>query len=157
MSGARKLEQGAEHKAEQRAVKKFDTLARFVFETREKLGLSQSGLAKRCNLSVEDIQNVESGIELFLSSTVRQKLAKGLKVSLDEVKLYEKKEDFHFFTNTDELKQQILENADNKGFAPICPVCGSKLTVRIAKMYDLEDNLVLHPKARCSKCPFQIT
>ena len=25
-----------------------------------------------------------------------------------------------------------------------------------AKMYDLEDNLMLHPKARCSKCVFQI-
>ena len=24
------------------------------------------------------------------------------------------------------------------------------------KMYDLEDNLILVPKARCEKCPFQI-
>ena len=31
-----------------------------------------------------------------------------------------------------------------------------KLITRIAKLYDLEDNLVLHPKARCSKCPFQL-
>ena len=91
------VSQKFEHRAEHRAVKKFDTLAQFVFETREKLGLSQSGLAKRCNLPVEDIQNIESGIELFLSSTVRQKLAKGLKVSLDEVKLYEKKEDGYTF------------------------------------------------------------
>ena len=57
----------------------------------------------------------------------------------------------------EELKNLIIENEGNKGFAPICPVCGSKLITRVAKMYDLEDNLMLHPKARCSKCPFQIT
>ncbi len=140
-------------------VKKYPTLAQFVSETREKAGFSQAGLAKRCNLTIEDIQNIESGIELFLSSTVRQKLAKGLKTTLSEIKLYEKQEDFHFSDkqNIEDLKALILENENNKGFAPLCPVCGSKLITRIAKLYDLEDNLMLHPKARCTKCPFQIT
>ncbi|MCX4275797.1 MAG: helix-turn-helix transcriptional regulator [Candidatus Gastranaerophilales bacterium] len=145
----------------QKEVKKYSTLAQFVSETREKLGLSQTGLAKRCNLSTEEIQGIESGIELFLSSTVRQKLSKGLKTTLSEIKLYEKKEDFHFCDtkeqSIEELKQLIIENDGNKGFAPLCPVCGNKLVVRVAKMYDLEDNLMLHPKARCSRCPFQIT
>jgi len=140
-------------------VKKYDTLAQFVYHTRENLGLSQIGLSKRCNLEPDMIQNIEAGIELFLSSTVRQKLAKGLKTSLDEIKLYEKREDFHFFDNKniEELKSLILENEGNRGFAPLCPVCGSRLVTRIARMYDLEDNLMLHPKARCTKCPFQIT
>lgn len=142
-------------------IKKYSTLAQFVSETREKMGLSQAGLAKRCNLSPEEIQGIESGIELFLSSTVRQKLSKGLKTTLCEIKLYEKKEDFHFCTNNsldvEDLKQLIIENEGNKGFAPLCPVCGNRLITRVAKMYDLEDNLMLHPKARCSRCPFQIT
>ncbi len=140
-------------------VKKYPTLAQFVSETREKAGFSQSGLAKRCNLAIEDIQNIESGIELFLSSTVRQKLAKGLKATLSEIKLYEKQQDFHFSDKRDveDLKALILENENNKGFVLLCPVCGSKLITRIAKLYDLEDNLMLHPKARCTKCPFQIT
>lgn len=145
----------------QKEVKKYSTLAQFVSETREKLGLSQSGLAKKCNLTIEDIQGIESGIELFLSSTVRQKLSKGLKTTLSEIKIYEKKEDFHLLSpgaqNIDDLKNAIIENEGNKGFAPLCPVCGNKLVTRVAKMYDLEDNLMLHPKARCTKCPFQIT
>ena len=146
----------------QKEVKKYPTLAQFVSETREKMGLSQTGLAKRCNLTIDEIANIESGVELFLSSTVRQKLAKGLKTTLSEVKLYEKSEDFHFGgakagADIEELKNLIIENEGNKGFAPLCPVCGTKLIVRVTKMYDLEDNLVLHPKARCSKCPFQIT
>lgn len=145
----------------QKEVKKYSTLAQFVSETREKLGLSQIGLAKRCNLTIDEIQNIESGIELFLSSTIRQKLSRGLKTTLSEIKLYEKQEDFHFgagnLQNIDELKNLIIENEGNKGFAPLCPVCGNKLITRVAKMYDLEDNLMLHPKARCSRCPFQIT
>ena len=112
-------------------------------------------------MTIDEISNIESVVELFLSSTVRQKLAKGLKTSLSEIKLYEKNEDFHFIAkgspDIEELKNLILENEGNKGFVLLCPVCENKLITRVAKMYDLEDNLMLHPKARCSKCPFQIT
>ncbi len=138
--------------------KKYDNLAQFVFHTREKLGLSVSGLSKKCNLDEEIIVNIESGLETFLPVTIRQKLAKGLRVSLDEIKVYEKNEDFNF-TSKDSLeflREEILKNADNKAYTALCPVCGSKLITRIAKLYDLEDNLILHPKARCSKCPFQL-
>ncbi len=138
--------------------KKFDNLAQFVFHTRENLGLSVQGLSRKTNLDESIISNIESGLELFLSSTVRQKLAKGLRVSLDEIKLYEKTEDYNFVSKNeiDELRQMILDNMGNKGFVAFCPVCGSKLNTRIAKLYDLEDNLILHPKANCTRCPFQL-
>ena len=71
-------------------VRTFDSLAQMISSVREKLGLSQSGLAKKCNLAVQEIENIESGQELFLASTVRQKLAKGLKLNLLEIKMYEK-------------------------------------------------------------------
>ena len=136
--------------------RKYDNLAQMVSSVREKLGLSQSGLAKKCNLTVEEIENIESGQELFLPPTIRQKLAKGLKLNLLEIKMYEKAplEDFKLdFQTEDFMKQAILEgNTDNLR----CPSCGSKLVTRVARMYDLEDNLVLTPKAHCIKCPFQI-
>ena len=72
----------------------YDSLAQFVSTEREKLGLSQSGLAKKCNLTLAEIGSIESGIEVFLSTTVRQKLAKGLKVALHDIKRYEKGESF---------------------------------------------------------------
>lgn len=141
-----------------RPLKKYDNLAQFVFHTREEAGMSASGLAKKCNLDESVILNIESGLELFLSTTVRQKLAKGLKVSLEEIKIYEKNEEYNIVSKEDieNLRADILFNADNKAYVALCPVCGSKLITRIAKLYDLEDNLVLHPKARCSKCPFQL-
>lgn len=132
------------------------SLAQFVSETREKVGLSQSGLANKSALSLKTIEDIEAGQELFLASTIRQKLAKGLKLMPKEIKVYEKHIDVSLLQETDQiifLKQKILEH-DIEDIE--CPVCGSRLVTRIAKMYDLKDNLILIPKARCEKCPFQI-
>lgn len=132
------------------------SLAVFVSELREKLGLSQTGLAKKSALPLKTIEEIESGQELFLASTIRQKLAQALRLKPAELKQYEKNPNFSLMPDNDVtvfIKNQILANdvADLE-----CPVCGSRLVTRIAKMYDLEDNLVLVPKARCEKCPFQI-
>lgn len=132
------------------------SLALFVSELREKIGLSQTGLAKKSALPLKTIEDIESGQELFLASTIRQKLANALKIKPAELKRYEKHPDLSLMPDTEAtvfIKNQILANdvADLQ-----CPVCGSKLITRIAKMYDLEDNLVLVPKARCTTCPFQI-
>lgn len=132
------------------------SLAQFVSETREKVGLSQSGLAKKSNLPLTVIEDVESGQELFLSSTFRQKLAKGLKLNPSDIKPYEKFLSSAFEVNDEyivEVKQKIL-NGDTESLT--CPICSSLLFTRVARLYDLEDNLILHPKATCTKCPFQI-
>lgn len=130
------------------------SLAQFVQIKREKLGLSASGLAKKCHLDLNLIEQIEAGQELFLPTTVRQSLAKGLKCSLDEIKALEKDFENRFVDEEiiEDLKQRIL-NGENDLH---CPKCKSPLITRVAKMYDLEDNLMLHPKARCSKCVFQI-
>jgi len=91
---------------------------------------------------------------LFLPTTIRQKLAKGLKLELSEIQKYEIKEEFK--TVKDNIIEDIKERILNGEKELKCPVCSEPLIVRIAKMYDLEDNLMLHPKARCTKCPFQI-
>lgn len=130
------------------------SLAQFVIQRREKLGLSTSGLAKKCNLDPEVVQRIESGEELFLATTIRQNLAKGLRCSLAEIKGYEKDFDNKITDDStiESLKEKILQHEENLK----CPLCGSPLKTRIAKMYDLEDNLMLHPKAVCTKCVFQI-
>ena len=132
------------------------SLAQFISELREKTGLSQTGLAKKSALPLKTIEEIESGQELFLASTIRQKLANALKLKPAEIKKYEKHPNLSLMPDTEAtifIKNQILSN-DVEDLE--CPVCGSKLITRVAKMYDLEDNLVLVPKARCTKCPFQI-
>ena len=131
------------------------SLAQFVSERREDIGLSQSGLAKKSALPLKTIEDIESGQELFLASTIRQKLAKGLKIEISNLKVYEKQFEPSPLEDNEEtifIRQRILDEETDID----CPVCGSKLLTRIAKMYDLEDNLILVPKARCEKCPFQI-
>ena len=130
------------------------SLAEFILEKREKAGMSVTGLAKRSGINIETIEDIESGKELFLSVTIRQKLARALKLQPAEIKSYEKTiTDISVKPETvDDIKEMILEGETDL----YCPICGSKLVVRIAKIYDLEDNLVLHPKAHCSQCTFQI-
>lgn len=130
------------------------TLSEFIQKKREKLGLTPYGLALRCNVDTEIIEEIEAGRELFLPVTIRQNLAKGLKVNPNEIKKYEKNVDCEFVSLEEiaSLKERILDGETEL----YCPKCGSELVVRIAKMMDLEDNVVLHPKAHCSKCVFQI-
>lgn len=133
------------------------TLAIFVSSRREEIGLSQKGLANKSNLDLSIIESIESGQDLFLATSVRQKLAKGLKVETKNIKCLEK----HLKINKvepspdyiEELKLRIL---DGQLSGNVCPVCKSELICRTAEMLDLHDNLVKHPKARCSKCPFQL-
>lgn len=134
------------------------SLAQFVSEKRTSLNLTRDELSKRCNLTIDEIKSIEEGMDLFLSSTVRQKLAKGLKVENKEIKKYETKETFSFASKStmDKIKEEILDNQYNPNHKISCPICGNALITRVAKLYDLEDNLQLHPKARCSKCPFQL-
>lgn len=136
----------------------YPSLAEFVTKEREKLGLTREEFASRCSLSIEEVQSIEEGLELFLASTVRQKLGKGLRKDNKEIKLYEVEADFNLTKKNvmDEIREQILMNSKNPSFEIRCPNCGEKLITRIAKMYDLEDNLILRPKARCTKCPFQL-
>lgn len=130
------------------------SLAEFIIDKREQAGMSASGLAKRAGVEQEVIDDIESGKELFLSVTVRQKLARALKLQPAEIKHYEKVLNEVIVTTEqiEDIKDLILNGEEDL----YCPMCGAKLVTRIAKMYDLEDNLVLHPKAHCSQCVFQV-
>lgn len=131
-----------------------ETLARFIQRKRSEMDLTQKALAIASNVSIEEIEEIESGKELFLSVTVRQSLAKVLKCEPSEIKRLEKDiaNDIVSPEVIESLKELILKGAGGLK----CPKCGAPLDTRIARMYDLEDNLILYPKAHCTKCPFQI-
>ena len=133
------------------------TLSEYVRETREKAGLIVQGLSKKSGLSIEQVEDIEAGKDLFLPATIRQKLAKGLKVNPKDIKEYERILIVSYDSITpqyiDNVKQAIL-NGDTENLR--CPICSSKLNTKIVKLLDLENNIALHPKAQCSKCSFQI-
>jgi transcriptional regulator with XRE-family HTH domain len=131
-----------------------NTLAKFINNKREELGLTIKGLSIASNVPVSEIEELEEGRQLFMSVTSRQALAKVLKCEAHEIKALEKDiaNDIISPEIIESLKQLILNGAGGLK----CPRCGAPLVTKIEKMYDLEDNLVLHPKAHCSKCQFQI-
>ena len=130
------------------------TLAQFIQQKRDDLGLSTKGLSLKSGVNLEIIEDIEAGKELFLPVTIRQNLAKILKCHPEEIRRLEKdfKQDFVSQQVVDSLKELILNGAEGLK----CPKCGASLICKVEKMYDLEDNLVLHPKAHCCKCVFQI-
>ena len=131
-----------------------ESLAEFVQKHREEAGLSIIGLANKSNIELEILEDIEAGKELFLSVPMRQKLARALKCAPDELKKYERSYEFQEISDDviSNLKNQILNHKTDLR----CPICGEPLITRIAKMYDLDDNPVLEPKAHCVKCVFQI-
>ena len=130
------------------------TLAKFISDKRQELGFSIKGLSIATHIPISDIEEIEEGRVLFLPVTRRQMLASVLKCEASEIKALDKdiSSDIVSPEVIESLKELILKGAGGLK----CPKCGATLKTRIAKMYDLEDNLILHPKAYCQKCPFQI-
>lgn len=131
-----------------------ETLASFVQRTRDELGMSAKGLALKSSIDLSTIEDIESGKDLFLPVTIRQKLAKALRCSPEE--LQELERGYRDIKVSDDVIMNIRQRILNHETNIPCPKCGEPLVVRIAKLYDLEDNLVLQPKAHCSKCVFQL-
>ena len=133
------------------------SLAEFIRETREKAGFSVIGLAKKTGLTIEQIEDIEAGKDLFLPATTRQKLAKGLKLNPVDIKQYERIMLVSYDKVTpqyiDSVKKAILEGETEN---LRCPICGSKLNTKIVRLIDLENKIALHPKAQCNKCSFQV-
>ena len=98
--------------------KEYISLAEFVVKKRESLGYTREDLASKSSLDIKTIQSIEEGMDLFLATTVRQKLAKGLKVENKEIKKYEVKTDFGLVkpSTSDEIREQILLNSSNPNF-----------------------------------------
>ena len=130
------------------------TLAQFIQEKRDDLGLSPKGLAMESNLDLRFIEDIESGKELFLPVTARQSIAKVLRCHPEEIRRLEK--DFDNNLVSQQIIASIKELILNGAGGLKCPRCGANLTTKIEKMFDLEDNIVYHPKAHCTKCVFQI-
>ena len=131
------------------------TLAKFISDLREKRGFSQIGLARKANLDLKLLEDIEGAQEFSLSVVTRQKLARALKVEPSTIKKYERIEQTGTANSRyiETLKENIIAGYLDGN---ICPMCGGVLICRVAEMYDLENKLIKHPKAHCTKCPFQI-
>ena len=133
------------------------TLASRVSYLRDGRRLHIAELAHQARVSIELIEDIEAGIETWLPTSVRQRIARVLKVDPNILEEVEVKNEINEDKKIPEelverIKDQIL-NGENKF---TCPSCKSNLKVWIQEGFDLNGNLVKSPKAHCTVCIFQI-
>ncbi len=132
-----------------------DTLARRVFALREFRNLTRKDLSRSSRLKENRIEDIETGIETWLSSTDRQMLAMALGVGAYLLQDVENRPDLGSNTmyQTDiEIGKRILAGALDLE----CPKCAAHLNCRVEQGYDMEGNVIKMAKAFCTKCPFVI-
>jgi transcriptional regulator with XRE-family HTH domain len=135
-----------------------ETLALRVQYLRESLHLTSGALADKALVSESLIEDIESGLELFLAPSVRQKIARALRVRTVVLSEVEKPpalsvkpptlpEDSNF-----QLLETIYQQPDRTYF---CPLCGAKLMVKVFPRRDIYNNPVKALKINCSQCLFK--
>ncbi len=136
------------------------TLARRLVELRERKNLTVKDLALESRFTKQRIEDLESGLETWLSSTDRQLLARALAVDpiiIQEVEARPRLEP----TNDPERYNAILADLTDsilKGVKELdCPQCGNTLRCRVQVGIDMDGLEVHFAKAFCQKCPFVLT
>jgi transcriptional regulator with XRE-family HTH domain len=134
------------------------TLARRVAQLRDFRNMTVRDLAKASRFSVTRIDDIEQGLETWLSSTDRQILAKALNIEpslLQEVERRAKLSHDNYDALLVAAHQQHLADAILGGARDLeCPNCGGTLKCSVQEGFDLEEKPIRFPKAFCLKCPF---
>ena len=130
------------------------TLARRVFQLREFRNLTIRDLSKLTRFQVRRLEDIEAGLETWLSATDRQRLAKALVV---EPSLLQEVEVRSGLTSSEvtEGVHQALAVSILQGVRDLeCPVCRQSLRCSIQDALDIEGRPIQFAKAFCTKCPF---
>jgi transcriptional regulator with XRE-family HTH domain len=130
------------------------TLARRVFELREFRNMTVRDLAKASRFSVQRVEDIESGLETWLSSSDRQLLAKALNVEPQLLQEVETRSGLQPTTEDVRTNEQLVE-AILQGVRDLqCPNCGGTLKCSVQEALDIEGNPTQFAKAFCVNCPF---
>jgi transcriptional regulator with XRE-family HTH domain len=130
------------------------TLAQRVGQLRDFRNMTLRDLGKLSRLGQLRIEEIEAGMESWLSSTDRQLLAKALSVEprlLLEVEARPNLEE----SVAQKLEIESIADAILEGARDLeCPECGGTLKCSIQEGYDIDGKPVAFPKAFCTSCPF---
>lgn len=111
-------------------------------------------LARWSRFTAARIEDIEAGLETWLSATDRQLLAKALAVEpalLHEVEARSGLET----TREQQAQAQYLSRAVLEGARDLpCPRCGYTLKCSVQEGFDIEGQPIRFAKAFCLKCPY---
>jgi transcriptional regulator with XRE-family HTH domain len=134
------------------------TLAQRINQLRTLRNMTVKDVAKACRFTTQRVEDLESGLELWLSATDRQLLANALAIEPQVLLDVEAKSTTNQVKESAAYNQQkaraikedILEGEKNIE----CPNCGGILKCSIQDGLDIEGRPIIFAKAFCLKCPW---
>jgi len=134
------------------------TLAQRVRAIREFRNMTVRDLATSTRFPIARIEDIEAGIETWLSTTERQIVARALGIDSIIIGEVEKrvKESPDVFNETagEESYAQIVAKILGGARTLDCPNCGDKLKCSVQDGLDMEGLPIQFARASCQKCPF---
>ncbi|MCW5822030.1 MAG: helix-turn-helix domain-containing protein [Cyanobacteria bacterium TGS_CYA1] len=131
------------------------TLAGRLQQIREYRDISREDLSQAVRFTTQRIDDLESGLETWLSATDRQVLAKALGV---EPKILQEVEHKPNLPQNAGRRKEVIEDMVTAIFNGAneleCPDCGNIAQCSLRTGFDLNDKEIFFPKAFCLKCPF---
>ncbi|MBI2995935.1 MAG: helix-turn-helix transcriptional regulator [Candidatus Melainabacteria bacterium] len=118
-------------------------------------------LAHQARVSIKLLEDIEAGIETWLPTAIRQRIARVLRVDPNILKEVETHSHVSFTGDilkdpprelVERIQEEILSNKKDIK----CPVCQNPLKVWIQEGLDLNGLLVKSAKGHCTSCIFQI-
>lgn len=117
--------------------------------------MTRKDLSRYSRLKEEKIEDIEAGIETWLSVVERQLLAKALSVEpilIQEVETRPNLGAEVMYAAEIELGKKILQGTTQME----CPKCGGTLNCRVEQGYDIEGNVLKMAKAFCQSCAYTL-
>jgi transcriptional regulator with XRE-family HTH domain len=133
------------------------TLARRIAQLRERKNLTIKDLGEDSRFGKQRIEDLESGLETWLSATDRQLLARALAVDPIIIQEVEQRPRLEISDDPVRYAAMLADMADSilKGVKELeCPQCGNTLRCRVQEGLDMEEQPIYFAKAFCPKCPF---
>ena len=130
------------------------TLARRVNQLREFRNLTVKDLAKYARFTVQRVEDIEAGLETWLSSTDRQKLASALSVEPRLLIEVESRPSLDASSTRESVEMHMARSILDGARDLECPQCGGILKCSVQDAFDLDGNPTQFAKAFCLKCPY---
>ncbi len=138
-----------------------ETLAQRVRHLREQQDMPPEVLAWKARVPLSMVEDIEAGIETFLSPAIRSRLARVLHVRPAQLREVETPPEEAISLEVPVLQRKSLDlleaiRQDPQG-AFHCPRCQAPLVARLFERRDLQDQTFTVVKAHCTQCMFRLT
>ncbi len=141
-----------------------DTLALRIQHLRIQRQLTPAQLAQKSLLTLEFVEEVEAGIQLFLTPIERQRLARILKVSSKTLLAVEKlpaplknDEDTEASESSQSFELLLYRIMQKPDLQYDCPQCKSALVIKQFDRQDMNGDPITALKIHCTQCLFRLS